>query len=83
MGAQLADVAVDAALFLDEAAVDHDLAAFPVTGGQTADVTHEGGLAGTGGADEGDHLAAFNMKIDVGEGLDAAKALVQIANVYH
>ena len=83
VGAHLADVAADAAVFLDAVAVHKDLPTVPVASGEAADVAHEGGLAGTRRAYEGNHLALFDMQIDVGQGPDIGKALVQVGNMYH
>ena len=82
-GADTSDVPADAAVFLHDLAIDPHQALALVRGGQTADVAHERGFAGTGRADEGHHLSRGHMQVDVGKTFAAAERFIEIADVDH
>ena len=82
-GADAADVPADTAVLLHDLVIDPHQALTLVCGGQTADVTHERGFAGTGRADEGHHLSRGHMQVDVRKAFAAAERFIEIADVDH
>ena len=78
-GADAADVARDAATALHGFAEDEDLAAAGIGGDEAGEVTHQRGLAGTGGADQRHHLARGDGQAHPVEGLAAREGLGEVA----
>jgi hypothetical protein len=57
-----ADIGGDPPFALHQAASDMDGPGIPITGGETGNVTQQGGFAGTRGADQADHLARLDRQ---------------------
>src|ERR1700680_3674030 len=57
-------------------AIDHDLPAIEAI--EAGETVEQGGLAGAGRPDDGDHLATFDLKIDAAQGLDLVRAPVDL-----